>query len=155
MLKLNYIACAGFNIYGSVSYGGVPLPNGPQIIDVCIYFYTSNIEFIQLPNNIRIRGWGYAISTHVSTTPVAVYVATSYDGVATATAPQTYEFYVAMPYFVGNPIVTAATSGTWTPNLNDGSGSLSVPVNAIKLPIASNMTSMVRNYVTMTGGALY
>ena len=136
-----------------MNWAGYPTTYGPQIIDLCIYFYTSNGGgAVLIPNGTKIRGWGYAVSTHVSPMPLAVYVTTSYTGTYTSNDPQNYEFYVAMPYYVGNPIVTAATSGTWTPNISDGPGSSTVPTYGIQLPIASNMTSMVKTYSTVAGG---
>jgi hypothetical protein len=96
---------------------------------------------------------GWCTSTHVSRAPINVYVWSEYTGSASSNETRNYDFYVETGPFVGNPIITAATSGTWTPNYFDYAGTTR-PTNACKLPMATVMHSMNANYVTRVGGVI-
>jgi hypothetical protein len=152
VIKINYLHCIGFNINDAVNQSCVPQAKGPQMIDLCIYFYTSNNgDYVQLPGGAKLGGYGWCTSTHVSRAPYNVYVLSQYTGPVSSNDPRDYHFYVETGPFVGNPIVTAATSGTWTPNYSDYAGTTR-PTNACKLPMATVMHSMNANYVTRVGG---
>jgi hypothetical protein len=149
-LKVNYMSCISFNVNASVSQAGLASSLGAQIVDLCIYFYTSNGDYVLLNNGAKLRGYGWCTSTHFTNFPLSVIVTTSYTGAANSSTPQTYDFYVQTGPFVGSPIVTAATSGTWATNTNDLSGSTTAP-GGYSLPIASVMHSANRNYITRGG----
>ena len=124
------------------------------MVDLCMYFYTSNPgDHVQLPGGAKLCGYGWCTSTHVSRHPYNVYVLSQYTGPVSSNDPRDYEFFVETGPFVGNPIVTAATSGTWTPNYSDYAGTTK-PTNACKLPMASAMHSANNNYVTRYGGLI-
>ena len=91
-------------------------------------------------------GYGYAVSTHVTTNVQYIMVASP-----PATGPlQTFDFYIATGPWVGNPVLTAVTSQQWVP---DQSGT---PLSAIRiggkarinLPICSAVTSLCKTYTT-------
>ena len=150
VLKLNFLSCVGFNINAAVDQSGYQLPTGPQIVDLTIYFYTSNGNGVNTGDAVllggRLYGYGYAVSTHVTTNVEYVLVSSP-----PATGPtQTFDFYVATGPWVGNPVLTAVTSQTW---VADQTGTpLTPPLTGrahMTLPICSAMTSLCKTYTTM------
>ena len=151
VLKLNYLSCVGFNINASVGIDGYPLPAGPQIVDLTIYFYTSNGNGTTTGDAVllggRLYGYGYAVSTHVTTNVQAVLVSSP-----PATGPtQTFDFYVATGPWVGNAVLTAVTSQKWVADQSGAPVSI-IPLTGrarLNLPICSAMTSLCKTYTTM------
>ena len=89
---------------------------------------------------------------HTQSFPLNVLVTTDYVGSNTSGESQTFDFYVQTGPFMGNPIVTAATCGIWTPFTTDGDGSLTAPANSVRLPIASISNSLGTVFATRPGG---
>jgi hypothetical protein len=150
VLKLSYLSCCGFSIGTAVSRSGNVLA-GPQIVDFDIYFYTSSqTDYILLSSGARVYGYGYCLSTHVTNFPLAVYVTSNFFGGTTTqvNSPKTFGFYVTTGPSVGNPVVSAVTANTWTPNLNDNAGITIFPSNTFALKIGSRMSTMVQNYAS-------
>jgi len=149
VIKINYVHCIRFNVNDAITQNGITQPKGPQIIDLCIYFYTSNNgDYVQMPDGTKVQGYGWCTSTHVTNAPAAVYVKSAYTGTAASTDPRDFDFYVETGPYVGNPIITAATSAFWTPNYLDGGGTAR-PTNALRLPMASVMHSSNANYLSV------
>ena len=152
MLKLNYVACQYFNTNSSISQSGNPAATGPTVIDLTILFFTSNTsgEYCIIPgSNVKLYGYGYGISTHCTAMPYALYVSTTNTQLNPTS--QTFDFYVTTGPFVGCAMISAMTTDTWTPEpgiTNHGGIVDSVPSANLRLPIASNMTTMCQNYVT-------
>ena len=152
VLKLNFLSCVGFNINAAVGTDGFLLPTGPQIVDLTIYFYTSNGNGVNTGDAVllggRLYGYGYAVSTHVTTNVEYVIVSSP-----PATGPmQTFDFYVATGPWVGNPVLTAVTSQTWVTD-QSATPILSPPLTGLAhmtLPICSAMTSLCKTYTTYT-----
>jgi hypothetical protein len=154
VLKLHFVVCAGFNIGDAVTTAGVTNQIS-QILDLCIYFYTSNagdkVVLGSAPTQTVLRGFGWCTSTHTAQTPFSVFVTTT--GVAATTGSQTYDFYVLCQPFIGSPMVTAATTGLWQADpYGAQASSLARPAGAIKLPVASVNTSMTTVFRTINGG---
>ena len=150
VLKLSYLSCCGFNIGTAVSRSGIALA-GPQIVDLDIYFYTSSqTDYVLLSSGARVYGYGYCLSTHITNFPLAVYVTSNFFGGTTTqvNSPKTFGFYVTTGPSVGNPVVSAVTANTWTPNLNDNAGITIFPSNTFALKIGSRMSTMVQNYAS-------
>jgi len=150
VLKLSYLSCCGFNIGTAVSRSGNALA-GPQIVDLDIYFYTSSqTDYVLLSSGARVYGYGYCLSTHITNFPLAVYVTSNFFGGTTTqvNSPKTFGFYVTTGPSVGNPVVSAVTANTWTPNLNDNAGVTIFPPNTFALKIGSRMSTMVQNYAS-------
>jgi len=150
VLKLSYLSCCGFNIGTAVSRSGNALA-GPQIVDLDIYFYTSSqTDYVLLSSGARVYGYGYCLSTHITNFPLAVYVTSNFFGGTTTqvNSPKTFGFYVTTGPSVGNPVVSAVTANTWTPNLNDNAGITVFPSNTFALKIGSRMSTMVQNYAS-------
>ena len=142
VLKLNYLSCCGFNVNQAVSstYPGTITSYGPQIVDLDIYFYTSDgVSHATLANGSPFYGYGYGVSTQVTATPQGIWVTMNQNMV--------FDFYVYTGPMIGNPVLTAMTSQTWVTDLTSASGVL--PANAQRLRIAANCTSMVKSYTTL------
>ena len=110
MLKLNYVSCIYYNVDNTITQGGVAGALGPGIVDLTILFYTSNASgsYILLPGGAKLYGYGYAISTHATNFPSAVYVSTSNTSLNPAT--QTFDLYVLTGPAVGCAMISAMTS---------------------------------------------
>ena len=152
VLKLNYISCLGFHVHAAVSPQGAPTALA-QVTDLCIYFYTSNAnDYVTLPNGAKCRGYGWCTSTHSHNFPLDVCVTSGpFFGAADSTFAENYDFYVRTGPFVGNPFVTAQTSGIWTPSTT-AIGSATGPANCLRLPIAALYNTMCTNFVGRPGG---
>jgi hypothetical protein len=149
VIKINYVHCIRFNVNDAISRQGISKPKGPQIQDLCTYFYTANnADHVLMPNGTKIQGYGYCTSTHVTDSPGGVYVKSTWTGDPASDEPRVFDFYVQTGPFVGEPIITAATSGTWAPNYSDNTGTTR-PTNALRLPMASVMHSANANYVSV------
>ena len=150
VIKINYVHCIRFNVNDAITQNGLTLVKGPQLIDLCIYFYTSNAgDYVQMTDGTKVQGYGWCTSTHVTNAPAAIYVKSTWTGDPTnSTDPRDFDFYVQTGPYVGSPIITAATSAVWTPNYRDGAGTVR-PTNALRLPMASVMHSANANYVSV------
>jgi hypothetical protein len=150
VLKLNLVACSGFNINNQVLPTGVMTQQTSQIYDLCVYFYTSNGDKVNLGPTV-LRGFGWCTQTHTVQRPMTVYVTTTGD--ANTTGIQDYDFYAYCDPYIGSPMITAATTGLWRADPTCVSAaSLNPPANAIKLPGASVNTSLTTNVATVKGG---
>ena len=139
VLKLNYLSCCGFNVNQAVSstYPGTITTYGPQIVDLNIYFYTSDgSSHATLANGTPVFGYGYGVSTHVTAAPQGLWVA--------ATRDLQFDFYLLTGPMIGNPVLTAMTSQTWVTDLTSSAGSFQS--NWQRLKIASSCTSLCKNY---------
>jgi len=139
VLKLNYLSCCGFNVNQAVSstYPGTITTYGPQIVDLNIYFYTSDgSSHATLANGTPVFGYGYGVSTHVTAAPQGLWV--------TTTGNMVFDFYLLTGPMIGNPVLTAMTSQTWVTDLTSSAGSFQS--NWQRLKIASSCTSMCKNY---------
>jgi hypothetical protein len=150
VLKLNLVACSGFNINNQVLPTGVMTQQVSQIYDLCVYFYTSNGDKVNLGPTV-LRGFGWCTQTHTSQRPMPVYVTTTGD--ANTTGIQDYDFYALCDPYIGSPLITAATSGIWRADpYCVSTSSVNAPANAIKLPSASVTTSLTTVFATIKGG---
>ena len=139
VLKLNYLSCCGFNVNQAVSstYPGTITTYGPQIVDLNIYFYTSDgSSHATLANGTPVFGYGYGVSTHVTAAPQGLWV--------TTTGNMVFDFYLLTGPMIGNPVLTAMTSQTWVTDLASSAGSFQT--NWQRLKIASSCTSLCKNY---------
>jgi len=139
VLKLNYLSCCGFNVNQAVSstYPGTITTYGPQIVDLNIYFYTSDgSSHATLANGTPVFGYGYGVSTHVTAAPQGLWVAT--------TGNMVFDFYLLTGPMIGNPVLTAMTSQTWVTDLASSAGSFQNTWQRLK--IASSCTSLCKNY---------
>jgi hypothetical protein len=157
--KLNFPSCVGFDMNAAVQSDGTMTARGPQIIDLTIYFYTSNgnatVGDRVTTGSGQIRGYGYAVSTHVTTDVYSVYVVQSSFNSTTLKA--TFDFYLVTGPFVGNPVLTAVTSQSWVPDTSGvGASNLTVLVpnlgskGFMRLPQCTAMTSLCRTYTSST-----
>jgi hypothetical protein len=78
------------------------------------------------------------VSTHVTAAPQGLWVSSTVDLV--------FDFYLETGPMIGNPVLTAMTSQTWVTDLKSSSGSFQS--NWQRLKIASNCTSLCKNYGT-------
>ena len=152
VLKLNVVSCIGININASITTAGAYIASGPgpQIIDLTILFYTTNNrDYISLPNGVVFPGYGWCESTHVTNFPAAVYVQCSNTQAQPIGAFVTFDFWMQSGPMIGNPAVSVLSNNPtgWKPDYG-GAYLPAAPQNAIKLPIASAMTSMCKNYVS-------
>ena len=155
-MKLNLVACSGFNINNEVLPTGVMSQPVAQIYDLCIYFCTSNNgDKVNLGPTV-LRGFGWCTQTHTVQHPMTVYVTTT--GTASIGGGNAdYDFYVLADPYIGAPVITATTSGQWRADpigaTTGKGGALSTrPANSIKLPTASVNTSMTTVLQSIAGG---
>jgi hypothetical protein len=150
VLKLNFVACSGFNINNEVLPTGVMSQQVSQLYDLCVYFFTSNGDKVNLGPTV-LRGFGWCTQTHTVQRPMTVYVTTTGD--ANTTGTQDYDFYAYCDPYIGSPMITAATTGLWRADpYCVSASSLNAPANAIKLPTASVNTSLTTVFSSVKGG---
>jgi hypothetical protein len=157
VLKLNLVACSGFNINNQLTSTGAPTQQVSQLYDLCIYFYTSNAngDKVTLGPTV-LRGYGWCTQTHTVQHPMTVYVTTT-GTASTGNGNADYDFYVFAEPFIGNPVITVATSGLWRTDpigatTGTGGAMSTRPANSIKLPTASVNTSMTTVLQSIAGG---
>ena len=155
VLKLNLVACSGFNINNEVLPTGVMSQPVSQIYDLCVYFFTSNGDKVNLGPTV-LRGFGWCTQTHTVQRPMTVYVTTT-GTASTGGGNADYDFYVLADPYIGAPVITATTSGRWRTDpigaTTGTGGALSTrPANSIKLPTASVNTSMTTVLQSIAGG---
>jgi hypothetical protein len=155
VLKLNLVACSGFNINNEVLPTGVMSQPVSQIYDLCVYFFTSNGDKVNLGPTV-LRGFGWCTQTHTVQRPMTVYVTTT-GTASTGGGNADYDFYVLADPYIGAPVITATTSGRWRADpigaTTGTGGALSTrPANSIKLPTASVNTSMTTVLQSIAGG---
>jgi hypothetical protein len=92
MLKLNVVACARGHL---INRNGVS-PSNPSIVDLDIYFHSSNDEYT------GCFGWGWCISRHVNSRPLAALVLHESRTV--------FWFYVKLAALPGEILATATKS---------------------------------------------
>ena len=103
----------------------------------------------------QIRGYGYAVSTHVTTDVSSVLV--QQRSFNSTTLRATFDFYIVAGPFVGNPVLTAVTSQSWVPDQSGvGASNLTVLVpnlgtkGFMRLPQCTAMTSLCRTCTSST-----
>jgi hypothetical protein len=87
---------------------------------------------------------------------MTVYVTTT-GTASTGTGNADYDFYVFAEPYIGNPVITVATSGQWRTDpigatVGTGGAMSTRPANSIKLPTASVNTSMTTVLQSIGGG---
>ena len=103
-----------------------------------------------------LRGFGWCTQTHTVQHPMTVYVTTT-GTASTGDGNADYDFYVYAEPYIGNPVITATTSGQWRADpigATTGTGGAlpTRPANSIKLPTATVNTSMTTVLQSIAGG---